>query len=444
MQAEQIANAVLRHSGSRPLWLAYSGGIDSLVLVDLLHKAQQQLHFQLRLVHVNHQLSAESNNWAQHCLKQAQHYHLPIDVLTVTVDKQSELGLEAAAREARYQAIAEHIEENAVLITAQHQQDQAETLLLQLLRGAGPKGLAAMSPSSKVYGIEVLRPLLNVSQSAINDYAQQHQLNWVEDPSNDDISIRRNYLRQQIWPLLEAEWPAASQTLARSAAHCAESHQLNIELAELDCQRLAINPTEHRLSIDALLTLSAARQRNLLRYVLERLDIPSPSSVVLQRIIDELCLAKADKQPEVSWAGGEARRYQQQLYLMTSLEQPEPGYQFAINSTDTVELGAGWLLQWQPKLGEGISLECIEAGLSVACRQGGEKIRLAGHAHSKTLKQLMQDWKILPWQRPIWPLILQAEQLIAVSDYGVAESLVVAKQEIGYLPIVKRSVSASF
>lgn len=439
MQAEQIANAVLKHSGSRPLWLAYSGGVDSLVLVDLLHQAQQQLQFSFRLVHVNHQLSADSYNWAQHCVEQAQHYQIPIDVLTVSVDKQSELGLEAAAREARYNAIAKHIEDNAVLITAQHQQDQAETLLLQLLRGAGPKGLAAMSTRSKVFGIEVLRPLLNVSQSAINDYAQQQQLNWVEDSSNQDIAIRRNYLRHQIWPLLEEEWPSASQTLARSAAHCAESYQLNLELAELDCQRLAITPAKHSLSIDALLGLSAARQRNLLRYVLEQLEIPSPPSVVLQRIIDELCLAKADKQPEVIWAGGEARRYQQQLYLMTTLAQPQPGYQFAINSTEAVDLGAGWLLEWQPKLGEGISLECIEAGITVGCRQGGEKIRLAGHGHSKTLKQWMQDCKILPWQRPIWPLIFQGEELIAVSDYGVAESLVVAKQEIGYMPIVKRS-----
>ncbi|MDX1573133.1 MAG: tRNA lysidine(34) synthetase TilS, partial [Methylophaga sp.] len=205
----------------RPLWLAFSGGLDSTVLVHLL--ARQEPKLPLRLIHINHQLHPDAGQWASHCQQFADRLKLPMTILEVTVDLATGSGMEAAARDARYSAINAHIGANGVLLTGQHQQDQAETVMLQLLRGAGSRGLAAMAFQARWQTMNIIRPMLTIDRKALLSYANHHQLKYLNDPSNDDIQIQRNFLRHQIWPLLTKRWPALNQTLSRSAAHLSEA-----------------------------------------------------------------------------------------------------------------------------------------------------------------------------------------------------------------------------
>ena len=308
----------------RPLWLAFSGGLDSTVLVHLL--ASQTPKLPLKLIHINHQLHADADNWALHCQQFATALDLPFTTIKVNVDIQGGLGLEAAARQARYDAIARHIGKKALLLTGQHQQDQAETLMLQLLRGAGNRGLSAMGFALDWQTMTILRPLLDIDRATLADYARYHQLDYLDDPSNNDISIQRNYLRQQIWPLLQKRWPALNQTLSRSAGHLNEAQSLLDELAVADLKTADADKTTASLNCQALLTLSPARQRNALRSFLHQLAMPLPTTAVLQRILDEVCAAKIDAQPLVEWSELEARRFAGRLFVQQKLPPIMPDW----------------------------------------------------------------------------------------------------------------------
>ncbi|MEX0614885.1 MAG: tRNA lysidine(34) synthetase TilS, partial [Methylophaga sp.] len=254
INAQPIVAKLQPFLDGRPLWLAFSGGLDSTVLVHLLVRQHPELP--LRLIHVNHQLHPDANKWAAHCQQFAGQLHLPITILEVSVDLEAGLGLEAAARDARYGAINRHIGDNGVLLTGQHQQDQAETVMLQLLRGAGNRGLAAMPFQTSWQTMNIVRPLLAIDRPALLEYAKHHQLKFLDDPSNADIQIQRNFLRHKIWPLLKSRWPALNQTLSRSAAHLSEAQTLLDEIAEVDLERVNADLIAARLDCAALLKLS--------------------------------------------------------------------------------------------------------------------------------------------------------------------------------------------
>lgn len=231
---------------------------------------------------------------------------------------------EAAARAARYRALVDAVPKGGVLLTAHHQDDQAETLLLQLVRGAGPKGLAAMSERALLGDVPLLRPLLDVSRAALLDYAEQHRLRWQEDPSNASTEYNRNFMRHEILPRVRMRWPAAGATLARAARHQAEAAGLLDYLAVVDAQSAAGN-APLSLSVAALLRLTAPRRANLLRYWLRQRRAPLPSTAVLARIEADVLHAAADAQPRVHWGGINLRRYRDALYLDDVLEEGDPG-----------------------------------------------------------------------------------------------------------------------
>lgn len=441
LNPQQILVELNRLAAGRRFCLAYSGGIDSHVLLHILANATPSLP-EFRVIHINHGLNRDAASWTEHCSKMCQALGVQFKALSVSVKDIDALGLEAAARQARYQAFSDELDADEILLTAQHQQDQAETLMLQLLRGAGPRGLSAMWPETNNNGLTILRPLLTVSKQEIRNYAELHQLEWVEDPSNNDARIKRNYLRQHIWPELQDHWPALDKTLSRSAEHCREAVVLMQELAEMDAKTVC--PKPNQLSLSALLDVSPERQRNLLRLIIEKQGLTLPSTVILQRIIDEVCHAAADKLPEVRWPGTVVRRYRDSVYIdADNITEPLPTGLHVVGM-DALNLSSEQILVWQKTAGQGLRASIIEQGLNLRYRSGGEQIRLQRHAHHKSLKTLFQEWGVPPWLREQIPLLFAGDELVAVVGYGYAEGYAANPDEQGWLPSVIKRNSTSF
>ncbi len=436
LNPQQIVDNLVTITAGKPIWLAYSGGVDSHVL---LHVLATTKHPELNLVsavHVDHGLQSESKQWSKHCENVCLALGVDYQCLQVHVSDIETLGMEAAARLARYQAFEQILSSGDVLLTAQHQHDQAETLLLQLLRGAGPKGLASMAKTSSLGEVELVRPLLDVPQSDLVSYAQQHELEWIEDPSNADTRWTRNYLRHKIWPQIEQRWPQAETTLSRSAQHCAEASELLEDLAVQDMTLLNIDVEANCLFISKIMSLSPARQRNVLRHYIEQRDFSLPSTTVLQAIIDDVCLAAQDKEPLVCWGNAEARRYQDKLYIEMPLSTHDKTSNIGLKNFKPVPLQNNQSLSWQSAIGEGLHDEIMHKDLRLAYRQGGERIRLQHHEHHQSLKHLFQQWQIPPWQRDRIPLLFCGEKLVAVVGNGWSDEYAAKEGQQGYLPVV--------
>ncbi|MGM0679366.1 MAG: tRNA lysidine(34) synthetase TilS, partial [Pseudomonadota bacterium] len=362
--------------------IAYSGGCDSHVLLHALAGVREQLPAPLEAIHINHRLSDQADGWAEHCRRVCTELSVPL--VEVTVHAHPKLGEspEAAAREARYNAWRGLLQAEEGLLLAQHQDDQAETLLLQLLRGSGPKGLAAMPPVTDFAAGWLGRPLLGQSRALLRRYAREQGLAWIEDPSNFDTELDRNYLRHELLPVLQARWPSAALTLSRAARHQAEAGQL---LDELAAQDYANCHGEHAgcLCLAPLQALSLARQRNLLRYWLASVrQLPLPDSKHLNRILDEVLYAAPDAQPLVAWTGVVVRRYAGELYALptgTIADHSDRGWQDWDPLRQPRLTLAGLVLEAEPTVGQGLSRQQIEVhGLQVGFRQGGEGCRPAG------------------------------------------------------------------
>lgn len=434
-------------------WIAFSGGLDSSVLLHAMaslrqmspHQPPQQAAHpsthkavtaaavpagtELHAVHIHHGLQSAADDWAGHCRSVCAAYAIPFTLLRVDAGAGQGQSPEAAAREARYQALASLMRPGDVLLTAQHADDQAETVLLQLLRGAGPKGLAAMPASAAFAQGRLLRPLLEVSRRQLHAYAVEQGLCWKEDPSNADLGFNRNYLRHQVLPALQARWPSLSRTLARSAQLCAESAELDEAWARRDLEQL-VSAQGRCLHLPALSALPAARRHNVLRFWLHGLGLPLPSRAHLQRIVHELIPAADDAEPLVHWPGAEVRRYRDGLYAMPPLS-PEPHDRRLAWPDARVALalpqGLGQLRlvpgQGSATKNTGIRRAALaDARLEVRFRQGGERCRLPWRRGSHRLKHLLQEAGIVPWQRPRLPLLYLNGELAVVADLWVCEA----------------------
>ncbi len=285
----------------RQLLVAFSGGLDSTVLLhQLVLLREQDPSLTLRAVHVHHGLSAHADDWVAHCRQICQQWQVPLVVHHVTLARGG-LGVEAHARAARYQAFQDTLNAGEVLVTAQHQDDQCETLLLALKRGSGPTGLSAMAPSSAFAGSRLLRPLLNETRESLRQWALAHQLSWIEDESNQDDTYDRNFLRLRVIPVLRERWPHFSEAVARSASLCAEQEQLLDEMLAAELASLVAE--DGSLAIAPLATMSPPRRAALLRRWLAGQQAPMPAREVPERLWHEVALAREDASP-LSAAGG--------------------------------------------------------------------------------------------------------------------------------------------
>ena len=355
--------------------IAFSGGLDSTVLLHALASLQAEENVPLLAIHVDHGLQEDSGAWSEHCEAIAE--KLGIDYLcrSVTVQLESGKGPEASARDARYTALHAELGPGDWLISAHHREDQAETLLLNLIRGSGPMGIAGIGAIRRFGPGWLVRPLLETGRDEMLEYAEREGLRWLEDPSNVDRRFDRNFLRHDILPRLKSRWSDISARLQRSAGHAAEASQLLANLAEIDLVSLGGRPD--RLPIDGLLNLSAARQRNLLRYALRDLGLSTPTAMQLSRVINEVIPARQDAQPLVTWPGAAVRRYRNGLYLLPEKLIESPAVIEV--SSDDMPLGPGLgVLQFVRGASRGLSEGLLSGDIQVRFRRGGEEFQPLG------------------------------------------------------------------
>lgn len=418
-----------RHGLEKNYWVAYSGGMDSHVLLSLCHKLSKELPLQWRVIHINHQINAKAGEWAQHCKQVCHDLAVPYHEFCLQLNKQTGDSLEAIAREARYQQFANCMQEGDVLLTAHHQEDQAETMLLQLLRGAGLPGLAAM-PMEKRFGKGLhARPLLHYSQSELSTYAETEKLKWITDGSNHDTQFSRNFLRQDIFPSLRKTWPSAAKTIARSAMHCSEAQTLLQEFAAEICVNVS-GGEKNTLSVAKLLELSASKQRLILRAWIHQQGFNLPNANKLETILISVLHADWDKLPCVSWGSVELRRYRDDLFLLPSLPKHDDTAVYEWNFSQPLNLPGIGVLQAKKTLGLGLRSD-LEA-ITVRFRQGGERATLAKRGRH-TLKNLFHEWGVLPWERDRVPLIFTAERLIAAVGYYIDPEFLAGNKEEGWV-----------
>ncbi len=402
--------------------IALSGGLDSTVLAHMLSTTRQQHGHLLMAIHVDHRMQADSRSWARHCERFAAELDLEFACEVVSVDMDGGDGPEAAARDARYAALERHVADGDWLLGAHHEGDQAETLLLNLLRGSGPAGLAGMRAMRRFANGWLTRPLLGVSRDELVAYAAREKLNWIDDPSNEDRGYDRNFLRSDVLPRLNERWPHAAARLARSAELARDSSNLLTDLADLDLA--AIGGVCNKLPVAALGALSPSRQKNLLRQAAQLCGLPAPAAVHLEAVLAQLLPAREDAEPLVSWPGGEARRYRNTLYLQATFR----GASFASGQAfdaGGVLIGPGLgSLTLGPGAGPGLAETLLSRGLCLRRREGGEEIRLVGQSHTRKLKKLLQEKGVLPWLRDQLPLVYSGDTLVAVADLWIAADAV--------------------
>jgi len=417
IDAAWLQQQIRRFPPASTLHVGFSGGLDSHVLLHLLASIRKDTP-PLQAIHIHHGLQPQADDWTYHVQLVCDQLAIPLKVITVDIDTGTGMGVEAAARAARYEAFAEAMKAGEGLLTAHHRDDQAETLLLQLFRGAGPAGLAAMPRWAPFAQGWHGRPLLPISREGLERYASRHELEWIDDPSNEDVRFRRNFIRHRLMPLLKEEWPEVTESLANAASLQAESLNMMRTLGRLDLEG-ADGQEPGTLSIQALLRMQEQRRNNLIRYWLWEKGQVMPGRRHMSEI-DKLLQAGPDSEAEVCYGDAVVRRYKDDLYAYTRLPDfdSETGYAWS-RGEDIVNPANGELLRWQHLIDMGLNLASSGQDLTLRYRQGGERIKLPGHEHHKKIKHLMQEAGIPPWERDRIPFIYEGDRLLAVYGYWV-------------------------
>ncbi|ADI30011.1 tRNA lysidine(34) synthetase TilS [Methylotenera versatilis] len=407
--------------------LALSGGLDSTVLLHLLAAAKQTIRFELHAMHVHHGLSPNADAWADFCMQQCQLLNVPIKVVRVQLDLNAKQGIEAAARQLRYEALFDFKVSGIApdfVVTAHHQDDQAETLLLQLFRGAGVKGLASMGCIDE--SRRLMRPLLDISRQTLQEYAEQNNIQWCNDESNDNTQYERNFVRHDVMPVLATRYPSVKSVLARTASHLAEANDLLDTLAKIDADKLLQN---NSLCLQDLTGFDLPRAKNLLRWWFSQNQLAMPTSEHLNEIIQQLFNAKADANINIQLQHLSLKRYQQRAYLCAErLAEP---FDMTWNGEPYLNLPNGGQLHFKQVVGSGLALKHGMTKLRITNRDGGERFKPDVLRPTRTLKHLLQEASIPPWQREHLPLIYWHDTLALVPNIGIAHELQATENELG-------------
>jgi tRNA(Ile)-lysidine synthase len=389
--------------------------MDSAVLLHAAACFAKSHQIEIEAIHINHQLQTPSNQWAKHCQAYAKGFGVHCRVHELSSKPAKGQSIEEWARSARYEHFKSLVKAKEVLLLAQHMDDQAETLLLQLMRGAGPRGLSAMPKQARFAKGIILRPLLELTRDQLQQYALSHDLSFIEDPSNQDIKFDRNFIRHEIMPIFKKRWPHAAQSIALSSLNCQEQEQvLDICLQE---KLLKVQPKPQVLAIDKLQSFSLIEQNAILRQWLKHeaeLDI---GREVLNQI-HEIIHAKDDAEPLLSLQQWEIRRYQNHVHLLHKLPDVPEHYEVLWNGEQPLEVPTYPMPLTKDFLAkQGLAVDEINWNkVSVKLRCGGERCQPKDRSRSQTLKKCLQEYHILPWMRDRLPLIYENNQILMVVD----------------------------
>ena len=418
---ESVADYIQRQADLGHCCVAFSGGMDSHVLLLLMHQLKQEdPALQVRAVHVNHGLQAESEAWAEHARSVCDALEIPLDVRLAIVDDQSE-GPEAAARKARYSEFSDVIRPSEHLLLAQHAEDQAETFLLQALRGSGLDGLSGI-PRKRRFGVGYMgRPLLACTRESLNVVATANDLKWIEDPSNSDDKFDRNYLRLNVMPMLKERWPAYAQTLGRSALRSAAASQTLLGLAQQDLADVMIQGTSE-ISIKGLNSLPRERAFTALRLFVRKRELRMPRLQDLVQVMVNLIEARSDSNGIVNVRDYVFRRHKDRLYvLLQQEEEAEPFHYIWDAPYDALTIHETGLTLTKALCHEqGLQLPS-DGPITIKSRAGGELLKMGEPAFHKSVKKILQESAFPPWVRDRIPLIYAEGRLAAV--WGVAISV---------------------
>jgi tRNA(Ile)-lysidine synthase len=396
------------------LLIAYSGGMDSHALLHAIKQCNQ--HHTMRAVHINHGLNPKALQWQQHAQQVCHDLQIPFIAHTLDLNIQKGESIEAVARNQRYAYFAQILQPGEILCPAHHQDDQLETVLLQLMRGAGPKGLAAMSQLEFFAQGHHARPLLQISYKQLKGYANTQQLQWIQDDSNHNTQFDRNYFRHQVIPIIKQRFPAAASTVARSAAHCASMQSVLEDYLKQELIALQ-GEFPNTLSRAKLAKHTQEKQTLLLRTWILQNDIPLPSTQQLAQI-KMIVTARRDAQSIVTWQSYSVRFFRDNLFIASNdFFKPVPDLAFSWDGKEPLQLPNGELTLVTSKYGR-ISPRILEQSISIRFRQ-----------HNANLKKIFQEGNIPPWQRWQLPLLYVNDELVAIADIYVAPAYACASGE---------------
>lgn len=417
--------------GLSPICVGLSGGVDSVVLLDALLEGGA---VPITAVHVHHGLSPNADAWADFCRDFCKARDVPLTIERVSVDRAAPEGLEAAARKQRYAIYAARPEPCVAL--AHHLDDQAETVLLQLLRGTGLKGVAAMPQLRALPGsrVQVFRPLLGVSRAEIVARAKERGLQWIDDESNASTKHDRNYLRHEVAPLLDARFPGWRDAVSRYARHAGAANELLDELARKD------GALDAGVVIDT--GISPARRANALRAFLAMNGLPMPSEARLEEMARQLYGARGDARVRIEHAGVALVRQRDTVRIDAALPQGPWGVEW--HGEEDIELGPGrGSVHFERVTGSGLAAELAHgAPWRFMPRAGGEKIRLDARRPTRTLKNLLQEHDVPEWQRDRLPLLFRGDRLAWIPGVGIASEFACETGKQGLLPCWRVAGSA--
>lgn len=413
-----------------PILAGFSGGCDSTALLHALAARDDVRRRGLRAIHVHHGLHSDAASWAEHCRAFCRRIDVELSIRTVKVELDQGDGLEASARRARHAAFADTLAAGETLALAHHADDQLETVLLKLLRGAGPAGLGGMRRSRPFASGVLWRPLLAVARQVLVDYTHQHQLDCLEDPANADPRHARSYLRHEILPALARHWPDAARSIGHAAGLCrvAADHLDREVRGELD--RLAPQ-SHHALPAAPWLALDSAIRPLVLEVWLRRQGFSAPATTQRLELERQVANAGADRVPCLAWQDAKIRLWRGKLHAEARNKPPPPDWQCRWNGTE-VALPGGGSLRLDPAVAP------LDPPLTLRYRQGGERIRPAGMAHHRALRVLWQELGLPPWQRARCPLIFRQDELLAVADLCDSDAGAALFENLGARPVWRR------
>jgi tRNA(Ile)-lysidine synthase len=389
---------------------------------------QTQLDFKLKAIHVHHGLSSSADDWLNFCKQKCKLLDIEFDAVKVKINEKGSLGIEGEARELRYEAIKK--KQKGVVALGHHQNDQAETLLLQLLRGSGLKGLAGMPEFDEER--KFWRPMLNIKKELLEKYASENNIKYIKDESNEDINFDRNFIRKKVLPLIESRYPASIETISRSATNISEGHQIN-ELLALDDSKNVMSDDGSHLLIKNLNKLPNLRAINLIRWWLSFNDLLMPSKKNVEELFRQVKLIKKDTSLNLKISNDRSIRAFDDKLLIVSIMNDLPSYHFKWAGQEEIELPNKSKLHFVKTKKGGLSLSKLGAkSLYIKSRTGGEKLKSFPDQPSRSLKYLFQKADIPHWERDQVPLVYANEQLVAVPNLGVQYEYQSKVGEVGY------------